>query len=59
MTIFSPATAYSNSIVRPPCSKCGTQMLLARIEPDKPDHDKRTFQCSICDHSESFVVKYK
>jgi hypothetical protein len=34
-------------------------MLLARIEPDKPDHDKRTFVCSICDHSESFVVKYK
>ena len=24
MTIFGPATPYSNSIVRPPCSKCGT-----------------------------------
>jgi hypothetical protein len=59
MTIFGPATPYSNSIVRPPCSKCGLRMLLARIEPDKPDHDKRTFVCSICDHSESFVVKYK
>ena len=57
MTIFEPATTYSNSIVRPSCSKCGTRMLLARIEPDKPDHDKRTFVCSICDHSESFVVK--
>ena len=59
MTIFEPATAYSNSIVRPPCSKCGTQVLLALIEPDKPDHDKRTFECSICGHSESFVVKYR
>ena len=29
MTIFGPVPAYSNSIVRP-CSKCGTQMHLAR-----------------------------
>jgi transcription elongation factor Elf1 len=34
-------------------------MLLARIEPDKPDHDKRTFECPKCGNSESFVVKYK
>ncbi len=61
MTIFQPATPFSNSIVRvrPPCSKCGTQMLLALVEPDKPDHDKRTFECPVCEHSESFVAKYK
>jgi hypothetical protein len=59
MTIFQPATSYSNSIVRPPCSNCGMRTLLALIEPDKPDHDKRTFKCSICDHSENIVVKYK
>lgn len=46
VTIFQPATQYSSSIVRPPCSKCGTQMLLSRIEPDKPDYDKRPMvQC--------------
>ena len=59
MTIFQPATPYSNSIIRPPCSKCGAKMLLSRIEPDKPDHDKRTFDCPICNTSESFVVKYR
>src|SRR5947209_16819273 len=40
MTLYKPATAYSDSIVRPQCSECGTTMLLARIEPDKPDHDR-------------------
>jgi hypothetical protein len=34
-------------------------MMLARIEPDKPGHDKRTFECFECDHTASVVVKYK
>ena len=59
MTRHHPATPYSNSIVRPQCSKCGAKMMLARITPDKPDHDRRTFECAVCDHSESHVVKYK
>jgi hypothetical protein len=32
-------------------------MMLARIEPYKPNHDKRTFECFDCDHVESMVVK--
>ena len=59
MTIFLPATPYSNAIVRPPCAKCGTQMLLKLIEPDAPDHDKRTFACPKCQHELSMVVKYR
>jgi ssDNA-binding Zn-finger/Zn-ribbon topoisomerase 1 len=46
-------------IERPPCSKCGTPMMLARIEPDEPDHDKRTYECPKCEHAETVVVKYK
>ena len=56
MTLYQPATPYSDAILRPPCSKCGTKMQLARIEPDMPDHDRRTFECSNCQHSESVVV---
>jgi hypothetical protein len=26
---------------RPPCPKCGAKMFLARIEPEKLDHDTR------------------
>lgn len=59
MTIYQPATPYSASIIRPPCPKCGAQMLLSRIEPDKPDHDKRTFECAACGHELSQVVKFK
>ena len=45
---------------RPNCSKCGTKMWLARIEPDdKPGHDVRTFECPECDHLEIVTVKFR
>ena len=56
MRIFQPG---ENLIERPPCIKCGTQMLLTRIEPDKSDHDRRTFECPECAYEESIVVKYR
>ena len=31
-------------------------MWLARIEPDRPDHDKRTFECQACGKITSEVV---
>ena len=34
-------------------------MLLSRIEPNVPDHDKRTFECPACGHERSEVVKFK
>ena len=46
-------------IERPQCPRCSTRMWLARIEPDEPGHDRRTFECPQCDYLESIVVKYK
>ena len=43
----------------PNCKKCGTTMLLARIEPDEPGHDKRTFECPRCENVISEIVKYR
>ena len=43
----------------PKCSACGAPMWLARIEPDRPDHDKRTFECQACGKITSEVVKYR
>jgi predicted RNA-binding Zn-ribbon protein involved in translation (DUF1610 family) len=59
MTIYRPATPYSDGIVRPPCPRCGTRMMLARIAlvPNQPDHDKRTFECPKCGNETSEVVK--
>ena len=59
MTIFQPATPESNAIVRPLCPKCAAMMLLARIEPASPGHDRRTFECRKCGHSERVVVKFR
>ena len=51
-------TPSSLLIGRPKCPKCGIQMALTRIEPDKPDYDRRTFDCPSCDHVENVVVRY-
>ena len=43
-------------IERPDCDKCGVQMWLARIQPDKPDHYKRTFECPVCENVTCEVI---
>jgi DNA polymerase III alpha subunit (gram-positive type) len=44
---------------RPDCPKCTAQMYLARIQPEKPGFDLRTFDCPRCQHVESTVVQFK
>jgi len=34
-------------------------MWLACIKPEKPDHDKRTFECPMCTNFTVKVVKYR
>lgn len=48
-----------SQIHHPNCPECRRPMWLARITPDKPDYDQRTFECPQCDHSITEVVKYK
>jgi hypothetical protein len=43
---------------QPACPKCRWPMWLVSIEPDRPDHDRRTFECSRCEHQETVVIKY-
>jgi DNA-directed RNA polymerase subunit RPC12/RpoP len=50
-----PKAAYE----RPSCSTCGATMMLARIEPENQNRDRRTFECPECNHSEVSVVKYQ
>jgi len=51
--------APSLNIDLPICPICQSGMMLTRIEPEKPDHDRRSYECQKCDHSESVVVKFK
>jgi hypothetical protein len=44
---------------RPDCPQCAAQMYLARIVPEKPGFDLRTFECPLCEHSETIVVRFK
>ena len=58
MTIYQPATKETNAIARPLCSKCGARTMLARIEPDSPGYDRRTFECAECGNQETVVAKF-
>lgn len=49
-------TAHADAIIRPHCPKCGTQLMLTRIEPNDPGQEKRTFECPNCEHAESIVA---
>jgi hypothetical protein len=42
-----------------PCPKCGTTMMLTRIEPDTPGHDRRTFECAECENSETVFANFR
>jgi hypothetical protein len=44
---------------RPQCPTCGARMWIARIEPDEPGYDRRTFECPECDRELVEVVKYR
>jgi ribosomal protein S27AE len=54
-TTHFPKAAYE----RPPCSTCGTTMMLARIETEIQENKKRTFECGVCNRTEAIVMRYK
>jgi hypothetical protein len=52
----APVTARADC---PKCTRHATQMYLARIEPEKPGFDLRTFECPRCQHVEIAIVQFK
>ena len=57
MTTYQPATAHSDSIERPDCSKCGTKMRLFGIEPETPGYELHSFACPNCNRIQIAVGK--
>jgi len=53
MSTYQPATAHSDSIIRPPCSKCGTLTQLTGIVPGSVGHELLTFECPKCRNDET------
>ena len=48
-----------HGIKHPKCAVCGVSTWLGRVEPDKPDHDKCTFECPACDRVVVEIIKYR
>jgi hypothetical protein len=49
-----------NQLAPRECPHCGFPMLLAIIEPSEKDgHDKRIFECLMCNRIEMQVVKFR
>jgi hypothetical protein len=44
--------------VRPDCPDCTVPMYLARVSPEKPGYDLRTFECPRCQSTLKTVMKY-
>jgi uncharacterized Zn finger protein len=47
------------AIELPRCPNCGGQMMLTRIEPERPGYDRRLFECKECGHSETTIVQFR
>jgi DNA-directed RNA polymerase subunit M/transcription elongation factor TFIIS len=58
MTNTQPTVRATDLSNWPSCFKCGTMMVLTRIEPHGTGYDARTFECPSCDHSEEAVVHF-
>jgi hypothetical protein len=56
---FSEFTRESTPVAtaRPKCPDCTVPMYLARIAPDKPGYDLRTFECPRCQNILRAVAK--
>lgn len=56
----SQATAlFRDLLMEAPCTKCGAKMKLARIEPAKPGHDLRAFECTKCNNVDLYIVAFE
>ena len=42
--------SLSTAIQRPICTRCGTRMMLARIEPEGKGFETRSYECPKCEH---------
>ena len=52
-------TLFRDRLMEALCTKCGAKMTLARIEPDKPGYDLRSFECTKCNNVDQYIVEYE
>jgi len=60
MSFVEPSILDQLQLYRPPCPRCGSTMMLARIEPSElPGHDLRSFECRDCGHTHVLAIQYR
>jgi len=59
MPEFQPFSLSRHPIARRPCARCGWDMSLTSMMPDKRDHKTRVFECPVCEHLEDAARKLK
>lgn len=57
MTMFQAVRVERAPIVGAPCLKCGSKMVLSRIEPEDPGYEHHVFECAKCGHLQSQIVE--
>ena len=57
MSMHQAMRVDSIAVAGSPCLKCGSKMMLSRIEPENPGYEHHVFQCSKCGHLQSQVVE--
>jgi hypothetical protein len=57
MPASKPITAVA--IAPPRCPKCGAQMSLVAIFPDRERNDQRIYECARCQHEIAEFINFK
>jgi hypothetical protein len=58
MALLKTSLTTLESLVRPPCSRCGAKTWITRIAPSgEPGSEFLTFECPVCEISETRVSK--
>jgi transposase-like protein len=52
------SSSLSTLYAHPNCPDCGTQTVLARIEPSMTGFEIRTFDCRKCGYQLNLIVKF-
>jgi len=59
MTQAHPIEEKPGVTFQTPCPKCGNPMWLVRLSKYDGTHDLRTFECRVCEYTESNVVEFR
>jgi hypothetical protein len=54
-----PAIPRHKPIARRPCPRCGWDMSVTSMVPDKRKHSQRKFECPTCEHLEGTAMEHE